>query len=212
MEQNMAADDKSNADNFIVDGFQFMSESDTQKASLDSSKIKLLQSRVKSSKPTDIKAVYEKAIENKIFKTPIGWGYLTGLRRKLLESGYADADLIPIPIDVSFSKHSALDNLSVKQRIKPQKQEKKLDFLKILSIICNIVLVILVILLFVIAATAESDNIINYKSNVTNRYASWEQDLKDREKKVREAEKRLGITDTSSYYEDTEIIDDNQED
>ncbi|MBQ6589562.1 MAG: hypothetical protein IJI01_12915 [Butyrivibrio sp.] len=208
----MAADDKSNADNFIVEGFQFTSEADTQKATMDASKIRLLQSRVKSSKPTDIKAVYEKSIENKIFKTPIGWCYLIGLRIRLIESGYSEEDIIPIPVGVSFSRHSAIESLSVKQRIKPEKKGKKVDFTKILSIICNIVLVILVILLFVIAATAENDNIINYKSNVTNRYASWEQDLKEREKKVRIAEKRLGITDTSSYYEDTENIDDNQED
>ena len=205
----MAADDKSNADNLIVEGFQFTSEADAQKAALDMSKIKLLQSRVKANKPSDIKAVYEKSIENKIFKTPIGWSYLMGLRMQLLECGYSDNDIIPIPVDISFSRHSALENLSVKQRIKPDKSGKKADFIKILSFISNIVLVILVILLFIIAATAENDNIINYKSNVTNRYASWEQDLKEREKKVRIAEKRLGITDTSSYYEDTENIDDN---
>ncbi|WP_155828011.1 hypothetical protein [Butyrivibrio sp. VCB2006] len=179
---------------------------------MDASKIKLLQSRVKASKPTDIKAVYEKAIENKIFKTPIGWGYLTGLRKKLLESGYGEADIIPIPVEISFSRHSALENLSVKQRIKPSPAEKKVDFFKFFSIILNVVLAILVIIMFVVAATAENDNIINYKSNVTNRFASWEQDLKEREKKVREAEKRLGISDTSSYYEGTEIKDDNQED
>lgn len=208
----MAADDKSSADNFIVEGFRFSSEADTQKAAMDASKIKLLQSRVKASKPNDIKAVYDKAIENKIFKTPIGWGYLTGLRKKLIESGFNESDLIPIPVDIALSRHSALENLSVKQRIKPDKKGKKADFLKILSLIGNVILIILVILLFVIAATAESDNILNYKSNTVNRYASWEQDLKEREKKVRVAEKRLGITDTSSYYEDTENIDDNQED
>ena len=60
----------------------------------------------------------------------------------------------------------------------------------------------MVIIMFIIAITGETDNIINYKSNVTNRYAAWEQDLKEREKAVRIAEKRLGIEDTSSYYED----------
>ena len=53
------------------------------------------------------------------------------------------------------------------------------------------------------AATGENDNIINYKSNVTNRYSSWEQDLTEREKKVRQAEKELGIEDTSEYYDES---------
>ena len=200
----MAADDKNTSSNFIVEGYQFASEADAQKAATDASKIRLLHSRVKASKPTDIKAVYEKAIENKIFKTPIGWEYLTGLRNKLIESGFNKDEIIPIPLDISFSKHSAFADLSVGQRIKPEKREKKADFLKIFSIILNFVLVVLVVLMFVIAATSESDNIINYKSNVTNRYSSWDQDLKEREKKVREAEKKLGIEDTSSYYEETD--------
>ncbi len=207
----MATDEKNSAESFIVGGFLFNSEADTQKATMDASKIKLLQSRVKASKPTDIKAVYEKSIENKIFRTPIGWGYLTDLRKRLIDSGYKEEEIIPIPIDVSFTKHSALENLSVKQRIKPSPEGNKVDFLRIFSLVLNIVLAILVVVMFIIAAKSESDNIINYKSNVTNRYAAWEQDLKDREKKVREAEKRLGIQDTSSYYDDTDTVDAEQE-
>ncbi|MBQ8030719.1 MAG: hypothetical protein IJ260_04215, partial [Butyrivibrio sp.] len=66
----MAADGKKNENSFTVCGFDFMSENDAQKAEMDLSKIKVLQTRVKASRPADIKAVYEKSIENKIFKTP----------------------------------------------------------------------------------------------------------------------------------------------
>ena len=201
----MATDDKNASNNLIVEGYQFISENDAQKATMDASKIRLLETRAKLSRPVDIKAVYEKAIENKIFRTPIGWGYLMGLRKKLLDSGFNENDLIPIPMDISFSRHSAIENLSVRQRIKPDKKEKNLEFKRIFPIVLNIVLALLVILMFVIAATSESDNIINYKRNITNRYASWDQDLKEREKAVRQAEKKLGIQDTSSYYDDTDI-------
>ncbi len=200
----MAADEKKNANNFIVEGFRFSSEEDCQKASMDSSKIKLLETRVKASKPENLKAVYEKSIENKIFKTPIGWGYLNGIRKKLIESGLDDESIIPIPIEISLTRHSAIENLRVKQRIKPDEGARKVNFGWIFSIVLNVALVIVVIIMFVIAFTSENDNIINYKNNVTNRYASWEQDLKEREKKVREAEKKLGIEDTSSYYDGTD--------
>ena len=204
----MATDEKKSSDNFIVGGYQFSSEIDTQKATMDDSKIKLLNARVKTSRPSDIKVVYEKAIENKIFKTPIGWGYLVGLRNKLIESGISEEDIIPIPIEISLTRHSALENLSVKQRIKREKTEGRIEFRRIFPIILDVVLLILVVIMFVIAATSENDNIINYKTNVTNRYAAWEEDLKEREKAVRAAEKRLGIEDTSSYYDDN---DDKQE-
>ena len=199
----MAADEGKGKEKFIVGGYEFLSENDAQKASMDLSKINLLEARVKASRPVDIKAVYEKSIENKIFKTPIGWEYLVGLRRKLLESGYKEEDLIPIPLNVSMTRHSAMDSLNVKQRILPQEPKKEANFKTIFSIILNIVLLILVGVMFYITITAETDNIINYRKNITNRYAGWEQELSDREKAVREAEKRLGIEGTKGYDEDT---------
>ncbi len=201
----METDEKNAANNLIVGGFQFASETDAGKAQMDLSKIKLLETRVKASRPADIKAVYEKSIENKIFKTPVGWDYLLGLKKRLLKADYTEEDIVPIPLDISFTRHSALDGLTVPQRIKPREKER-MDFRRIFPVVLNIVLVIVVIVMFVIAVTSENDNIINYKSNVTNRYAAWEQDLKEREKAVRAAEKRLGIQDTSSYYEDTDAL------
>jgi len=199
----MAADEGKGREKFIVGGYEFLSENDAQKASMDLSKINLLEARVKASRPVDIKAVYEKSIENKIFKTPIGWEYLVGLRRKLLESGYKEEDLIPIPLNVSMTRHSAMDTLNVKQRILPQEPKKEANFKTIFSIVLNIVLLILVGVMFYITITAETDNIINYRKNITNRYAGWEQELSDREKAVREAEKRLGIEGFKGYDEDT---------
>lgn len=200
----MATDDKSKGNNFIVGGYEFVTEIDAQKGAMDQSKIQLLNTRAKVTRPQDIKAVYEKAIENKIFKTPIGWGYLMNLRSKLIESGYSEEDIIPIPLGVTITRHSAMENLTVRQRIKPEKKKSSPAFKQVFPIVLSAVLAILVILMFLITVTSESDNIINYRRNVTNRFASWEQDLTEREKKVREAEKRLGIEDTSSYYEDTE--------
>ena len=200
----MATDDVNEKGNFVVGGYQFVSENDAQKAAMDLSKIKILEARVKASRPNDIKAVYEKAIENKIFKTPVGWGYLVGLRNKLFESGFKEEDLIPIPLNVSMTRHSALEGLNVKQRIIPAEQKKNISFLQVFSLIMNIVLLILVGLMFYVASTSESDNIINYRSNITNRYSAWEQDLTERERAVREAEKKLGIEDTSDYYGNTD--------
>ena len=205
----MATEDKDNRKKLIVGGYEFMSENDAQKAEMDASKIRLLNSRVKASRPGDIMAVYEKAIENKIFKTPVGWGYLIGLRQKLLESGFTEEEIIPIPLNVSMTRHSAMENLNVAQMIKVEEKPEKLEFRRVFPIVLNVILLILVAVMFLITATGENDNIINYKSNITNRYSSWEQDLTEREKKVRQAEKRLGIEDTSEYYNETENADDN---
>ncbi len=199
----MAADDRIVNKDYIFGGYEFMTEDDAKKASMDLSKINLLEARVKASRPNDIHAVYEKAIENKIFKTPIGWNYLSDLRKKLISSGFMDEDLTPIPIEISLTRHSALENLNVRQRIKPEAREKA-EFKKVFPLVLNVVLVILVILMFVIAYNGETDNIINYKKNVTNRYSEWDESLKEREKAVREAEKKLGIESAEGYYENAD--------
>lgn len=198
----MAINDDRTDTNFIVGGYDFLSELDAQKASLDLSKIKVLEERVKASRPKDIKAVYEKAIENKIFKSPIGWEYLARLRDRLYASGFSDEELIPIPIPVSLTRHSAFENLSVQQRIRPVTKDNKAEFKRLFPYILNIFLLIIVIAMFIIASTSDSDNILNYKRNVTNRYSSWEQDLTQREKVIREKEKKLGIESSEGYYGD----------
>lgn len=64
------------------------------------------------------------------------------------------------------------------------------------SLIINIVLGILVILMFVIANTSKTDNILNYRRNVTNEYSTWAEDLTKREREVRRKERELGIMST----------------
>ena len=184
----------------IVDGYEFMTEEDAENARTDLNKIKLLKSHIRENHPNEAKAVYEKAILNKIFKTPIGWDYLHNLRTLLLQMGFSDDELIPIPLGISVTRHQAYDDLSVKQRVKPESADKA-DFKKVFPIVLDIVLFILVIIMFIITAFGETDNIINYKRNTTNRYASWEEDLTKREKAVRQKERELGITVDSEYYE-----------
>ena len=67
------------------------------------------------------------------------------MRDQLLESGYKEEDLIPIPVGVSMTRHSAMENLSSKQRTKPEKKgegkSQKPDTLsihyKILECVCG---------------------------------------------------------------------------
>lgn len=58
-----------------------------------------------------------------------------------------------------------------------------------------VMLAVLVIVLFAISLTGKNPTIINYRSKIVNQYASWEQELKEREAVVREKEAQLGITE-----------------
>ncbi|WP_035767176.1 hypothetical protein [Butyrivibrio sp. NC2002] len=185
-----------------VEGFLFLSMEDADKARLDARKIKILGQKVRSTKVSDLQEVYEKAISNKIFATPIGWTYLSLLRDNLIEAGVSEDELTPIEVSTKITNAALPDEYHPKLRITtPVKKKRDIKVTMILLVAMNIVLVFLVGAMFYVALHAETDNIVNYKQNVTNRYADWEQSLQEREKAVREKERELKIEDTTDYYQ-----------
>ena len=200
----MKNDEENKVDDLSVGGYLFLSAEDAESARADLAKIKLLDARIRQDHPAEMKAIYEKAIESKIFKTPVGWDYLHGLRDKLLENGFSDEELIAIPLGISVIRHKVSDDISGDLIINPEKKDGGADFKKVFPIVLDIFLFILVIVMFMITYFGESDNIINYKRNVTNRYASWEESLTERERAVRKKEKELGIQDNTDFIEEPE--------
>ncbi len=193
-------------ENLVVEGYEFLSKEDAKKAESDKQKIIILGQKVHSTKVVDLEAVYEKAISNKIFSTPVGWHYLAKLRDRLIAAGVNEDDLIPIPVNTKFTKVDLKDEYHQRQYITPLPQKKKRDVKAsfIILIAMNIILVALVVAMFVIVMRSDNDNIINYKQNVTNRYAEWEESLKEREKAVRAKERELKIQDNTEYASEIE--------
>ena len=72
---------------------------------------------------------------------------------------------------------------------KKEDANKKLN----ISIWINVILAILVIAMFVIANTGNNPNILNYENAVINKYAEWEQELRERENRIVHYENEYGI-------------------
>ena len=66
------------------------------------------------------------------------------------------------------------------------------------SLIVNAAMVILVFILFTITLKSANPNILNYEKALVNKYAAWEQNLSERENKVREAERQYHILEDDS--------------
>ena len=79
-----------------------------------------------------------------------------------------------------------------------KKQEKKKEHVGFLfiSVVLNIGLIIAVIIMFWIATNTDNPNILNYETVLTNKYATWEQELTEREAAVRQAERELSLQET----------------
>lgn len=192
----MAEDGK----NLFVGGYRFYTEKDAQLAATELKKIDYLEERIDYSKPDSILMVYEKSIHERIFRTPVGFQYLKGLRDYLLDQpGIEPARVPAIPLYSTFSGEVREKGNPARNRIKDQEGKSKDSGFKI-SVILNVLLVLAVIAMFTITLRSDNPNVLNYERALTNRYAQWEQELTERENAVREKERELKINGNTADF------------
>lgn len=180
----------------IAEGFSFNSEKDAQLAGVEKKKIEYLETKLDYSNPQAISKIYEKAIHDRIFKTPVGIIFLKKLQDFLVsDKNIKNEEIIPIPIFQSFDEELRRYQNPAKNRIQPSKAKKDKTSFMFLSVMLNVLLIIAIIAMFAITINSDQPNIINYRSALVNQYSEWEQNLTEREAVVREKEKELLWTD-----------------
>lgn len=180
-------------DKRVVEGYRFLSEEDAELARQEKKKIDYLEKYMDYQMPENVLRVYKKALAERIFKTPVGYDYLKRMQTYLRKCGMVDEEEIPPVVLQSVYTTRMRENYSpARQRIKPAK-EKKPQW-PVISLIANIILAIGIAAMFGIALKSDNPNILNYETQLVNKYASWEQELTEREKVVREKEKELNIS------------------
>lgn len=176
----------------VVEGFSFSTEKDALLATQEQKKIEYLEERINYNSPKSVLSVYQKAIQERVFKTPLGILYLRHLQDYLYErKEIKNEDIPPIPLYLNYEREIRKTTSPARKRVIPAKQKKSIALP--MSIIMNIVLVIAIISMFVITLSADQPNVLNYERVLTDRYASWEQELTEREQVVREKERELNI-------------------
>ncbi|MCR4596495.1 MAG: hypothetical protein K5673_06905 [Lachnospiraceae bacterium] len=197
-------------DEMIVGGFIFGTAADADLAREEFARIEYLDANINYSNTSKVMQLYDKALDTKMFRTPVGWKYMDKLRAILMDSGYVEAELRPIPLYNVFARVE--EDHSVLERIRPVK--KKRDPYKrkyALSLILISILIVMVISMFVIAMKAETPNMLNYRNAIINEYADWEQDIRDRENAVRLKERELNMISPLTHDEQMELQEKQQE-
>lgn len=172
--------------------------------------------------------VYNKLVEQNVFKTKAGIGYLRELQSQLIAGDIPREKIRPIPI-IDFDDEApaeAENPVAVQKTVKPEvvaprpqparireikrqeppkkKEEKtvtapksqtptpvKTDKYKsmfVTSFIFNIILAIIIIVMMAIAGSSGNPTILNYEEKLQDKYAAWEQDLKERERDIKRQE------------------------
>lgn len=183
---------------WIVDGFQFGTQTDAELAKSELKRIERLKEKLEYSNPNMVNAVYKKAIDNRIFKTPVGYGFLKKLQSVLKENATPEEEIANIPVygvySLRESTNPAVEKVKASQK-KVKEKPKQEFFSRRTSIMVNIGLFVLVIIMFFISYTSKSPTVLNYEKTIQNRYSAWEQELMEREQVIREKEKEFLISD-----------------
>lgn len=177
-------------DDLVVGGYRFATIADAETARMEIKKVENLEQRLDYRKPQNVLLVYNRAVENQVFLTPIGLSYLQRMQKEMVKWGVPADKVQPVPLRGTFSNKTA-NSRSIKMSVANRHPEYQGRF--VTSVLINVVLVILVAAMMLIAWNSETPNIVNYRQAVVNEYSEWEQELTERERKVRNAERELQI-------------------
>ncbi len=186
-------------DDLVVGGYHFHSTADADKARDEQKKIAYIEAHMNRDNPESVLTIYNKMLANRIFVTPVGFGFLKEVRDFLLSSDSIDNDSVrPLELNQMYSLGKGLSEEGElpKRKVIPAKKKNPYEERFFVSAVFNVVLLIAVVAMFIIATKSDNPNIINYENNLVNKYAEWEDDLKEREQRVRDEEKRLGLENT----------------
>ena len=133
--------------------------------------------------------IYEKALDEKIFKTPIGFAYLQKMRSEMIKRGMPEENIPAIRMNKNFT---AEEDKPVRiLQVKAAKEDNK-ELLRN-SLWLNIALALLVVGMLAITLMGENTNMLNYRYKLENEFAIWEQELDEREAEIIAKEQELGI-------------------
>lgn len=173
----------------IVRGYCFGTAEDAETARQEVKKIEYLEQHMDYGKTENILLVYRKAVESRIFQTPVGWEYLRSLQGRLLEAEDLEEPIPPVTLYTVFA-HRVGDDIRVPAPRLPEKKKSNFKGQFIVSVVVNLILAVSVGAMFAIALTSDQPNILNYERALVNKYASWEQELTERENRLREQERQ----------------------
>lgn len=176
-----------------AEGFFFLNAEDAGMAAKEKKQIEYLEAHLDYRRPEQVLTLYERMLRERIFKTPVGMIYLKHLQDFLLgQSGLDPARVPMIPINSPCIVVPRRRERSTRGNASEREAKSRRAWMRF-SIILNVLLVVAVVLMFVMAINSSQPNILNYRTAILNEYASWEQDLLQRERVIRERERELKI-------------------
>ena len=191
-----------NRENQVKD-YLFSNTQDVLMAQEELEKIEKLEPKISQADIELLYKLYNKSIEKRTFQTPVGLEFMLKVKKILDNNPNTPGEVVPIPLYTTFDLTTRREQEAIQKRQQFMVKKKQDDAKKLkTSIIINVILGLMVIAMFFIASTGKNPNILNYENAIINKYAEWEEELRERENRVIQYENEYGIEHGSSLSEE----------
>lgn len=184
---------------FIIDGYMFETSKDYEGALKEKEAIEHMKSKSDLRNPQVSYKAYNQLVDKGTFKTVIGYEFLRELQKYAIENGTVTKDKIR-NITVrkqDIIKKVAPDNPSEEAK-KAMEFKQRLELEKAGKTSYKIIIAVLsaiIVLMMAITYKTPYSIFTNYENKIIDKYEQWESELSQREEKIKEQEKKLGITE-----------------
>lgn len=165
----------------VVNGFAFTDRETAQKAVKEAESIKYIKEKLDMENPRMVLEMYRKLTKEQVFRTPVGLVFLKQLQ-----------DCLARKPEFKMENLEPIRAAELKQRRAEERLKGRRGMLQF-SVAVNIFLLIVAIGMAVITLMDNQPNIINYENKIVDKYAEWEQGLKEREETIKQREQELGL-------------------
>lgn len=177
--------------NFTFQGHTFDDEKSLIAAKKEAEAIEYLRSKTDFSNMNNLRKLYDRILDRNMMETVVGIEFLKEIRETLINSGmFKEDQLRPVPLLPEVKK--------LKKRKEIQKRSREMTLLERserqntrLKIICFF-LIVLVIGMFAISLTGtRSPWALRYEEQLLDKYASWADELQEKENYLRDYVRKL---------------------
>ncbi len=191
-----------------IDGFLFSDPAEIAQAKKEMEGIRYLRTKLDRDNPEQVLLVYNQAVDQQLFATPVGYYFLKELQDFLITIPFIkDEDIHRITITERMTETFEKSRKKTvqekkKQAVKQYEDERKLREKKIqakntdyrakfaVALVFVFLLLAMVIAMFTITFLSKDNvTILNYENELINKYEEWEKDLEERERVLEERER-----------------------
>lgn len=183
--------------NFLVDGFMFSSPKQYEEAVKEFEAIQYIKEKTDLEDSEKVVKLYIKMNEKPSFHTEVGYHFMKELYDRILETGLLPTEALE-PVKVVPSSTLRLSQpVEEKRKLSDgTKNGKQLEEYKVKyrnSRIINVFFIVILAVMLVIAFKGDYSYIGDYEEKIKNKYSAWAEELNQREQRVLDKERELGI-------------------